>query len=430
MVIKLKEFEVTKIADGIDVVNAPANRFKVNELAISFCLPLKAETASRNALLGFMLSHTTKQYPTLKEFNKKLAMLYGAGVVCSVSKLGENQCITLVVSSLDDKFAIENEKISRESFELLLSLVFNPNVDENGDFYQEDIDREKRLLIEKLESEQNEKRIYSLRQLEKNMFKNEPFAVNRYGTVDDIKSVTNGDLKYALAEMKANAKIQIATVGTADKDEIVEIVKNSFSSVERSYCPLKPAVFVPKADEVNTITERIAVKQGKLLLGFRVNSQDDFSANSSMRAFCDLFGGGPYSKLFANVREKLSLCYYCSARYDRKKSNIIIQCGCEEENMDKAVAEILVQLETIQNGDFDEEFAASKIGLSDVINGVNDDSALLLSWYSNQITDNEILSPNDSASQNKAVTKEDIIRCSKLLSLDTIYKLVSNGEAE
>lgn len=426
----LKEFKKIEICSGVDLVCVDTDRFKTNEISITFSVPLDEKTASSNALLLGLITRTTKAYPTPALFNQKLSMLYGAGVAGVVSKYGENQGLTLAVSSLDDRFALDNESISADSFELLMSLIFAPNVDENGCFSDDDIAREKRVLIEKLEGEINEKRVYSLRQLEKNMFKNEPYSINRYGTVDNIKAVTNDDLKASLEYIKSNAKIQITAVGTVNTEMVEKIARSYFSAVERDYISPKASVFVPVAEKVNTVTERIDVKQGKLVLGFRVNDQSDFVPNSAMRSFCDVFGGGPYSKLFLNVREKLSLCYYCSARYDRRKSNIIIQCGCEEENMDKAVEEILNQLEEIKKGNFDTELEASKIGLCDVINGVNDDSISLANWYSSQINDYELVSPSMSAEHNNSVTKADVQACAELLSLDTIYKLCKAEEVE
>lgn len=426
----MKDFETICVASGVQIVSAPANRFKTNEISISFCTPLSAKTASRNALCANLLARTTKKYPTLSEFNKKLAMLYGASVTCSVVKLGENQLLTLNASSLDDRFSFENDKISVDAFNLLMSMVFDANVDENGLFYPQDIDREKRLLAEKIESEENEKRIYSLRRLEQIMFDGEPYAVNRYGSVDAVKAVTADDLKSALEYFKTNAKIQITVVGNADVNAIADLAKQYFSTLRRDYIAPQKAVFVPTADSVNTVEERIDVKQGKLVLGFRVNLQSDFKPVPEMLAFSDIFGGGPYSKLFLNVREKLSLCYYCSAKYDRRKSSVIIQCGCEEENMDKAVEEILNQLADIKNGSFDDAFASSKIALADTLNGAYDDSLTLSSWYLAQIADDEIISPADSASNIAAVTKQQVQDCADLLTLDTIYKLVGNKEGE
>ena len=118
----MKDFETICVASGVQIVSAPANRFKTNEISISFCTPLSAKTASRNALCANLLARTTKKYPTLSEFNKKLAMLYGASVTCSVAKLGENQLLTLNASSLDDRFSFENDKISVDAFNLLMSI--------------------------------------------------------------------------------------------------------------------------------------------------------------------------------------------------------------------------------------------------------------------------------------------------------------------
>ncbi len=149
-----------------------------------------------------------------------------------------------------------------------------------------------------------------------------------------------------------------------------------------------------------------------------------------MRSFADVFGGGPYSRLFTKVREEMSLCYYCSARYNRQKSFIIVQCGCEEENMEKAVSQILRQLDEIKNGNFDYEFKSSKISLTDAINSVYDAPESLENWYLSQITDDEFKAPGESAARNNAVTKEQIIECADLVTLDTIYRLVSTGEDE
>ncbi len=426
----MKEFEKIEISNGIDLVRVKADRFKTNEISFEFCVPLKKETASVNSLLISLLSHQGNEYPNMIDLNKKLAMLYGAVVVGCSSKLGENQVLSLNISSLDDRFSLEDAKISTESIELLLSLIFNPKFDNDGYFYDKDIEQEKRLLCEKLRSDENEKRIYALNQTEKYMFEGEPYAINAKGSIEDIEKITKQDLKNAWLNIIKTAKIQLYVVGSADVTKAIELVKEQMADVKREYVAPVESVFVPVAKEKKEIVERIDVKQGKLVLGFRVNMKPDDKRTADMRSFCDIFGGGPYSKLFANVREKLSLCYYCCARYNRLKSCITIECGCEEENMDKAVEEILNQLEIMKSGDFDNEFNSSKISLNDAFNSVKDDSLLLASWYRKQICEDTIKSPSDSANENEAVTKENVKACASLLSLNMIYKLVGNKEGE
>lgn len=426
----MKDFNITSIADGVSVLSVPANRFKTNEISISLVAPLDEKTVSVNSVLINMLSRSTKKYPNMLSLNRKLDMLYGASVTGSVIKSGNSQILNLTVSSLDDRFSLENNRISTESLELLFSMIFDAKLDENGDFFPEDIEREKRIVIDKINSENNEKRIYALRRLEEIMFKNEPFAINRYGTIDSVNAVTNDDLKNALSSLIASSKIVVTAVGNANEAEIVALTKSAFENVSRSCVAPKQDIYVEKAEELQDVTERIEVKQGKLVLGFRVNAKPESDITQAVRALADVFGGGPYSKLFVNVREKLSLCYYCSARYDRRNGSIIVQCGCEEENMDKAIAEILNQLDAIKNGNFDTELEASRMGLCDSINSVSDDSTYLLSWYSGQAVDNRVLSPAMSSANHLAVTKEQIIEAANLVTFDTVYRLCSVKEAE
>lgn len=308
-----------KIGDGIELICVNADRFKTNEIAISLALPLKKETAAVNALLAGLLTRKSSMYPDIASLNRKLAHIYGASLSGTVSKISECQVVKLGITCLDDRFSLDGESISFEGLELLVSLLFSPKLDENGEFFDEDIESEKRILIEKIESEENEKRTYVLRQTEKEMFDGEPYAVNRFGTVEDIKKITKNDVRTAWTNLLSGAKIMITVVGNADAEKICACIEDKFSRIERSYSPLPEAVFVPEAKNVKDKTERIEVKQGKLVLGFRVNMKPGDELTAAMRTFCDVFGGGPYSKLFTNVREKMSLCYYCSARYTRLK---------------------------------------------------------------------------------------------------------------
>ncbi len=422
------EFIKKEICDGVDLVAIPANRFKTNQITISLALPLKEQTASANALALGLVARRCEEYPNMIELNRRLAALYGATVYDSVTKVGESQVLSLSATCLDDRFSLDGESISFDCIKLLTSLLVKPRLNENGEFYSDDVENEKRILTEKLNSEENEKRVYVLRQTEAKMFAGEPYAVNKYGTVSNVEALDSEAVTKAWLDMLKKAKIFVTLVGDVNVDKVYDYLKIVFSFVSREYEALPKPVFVPEAKEVKNYLERIDVKQGKLVMGFRANVKPDEELTKAMRSFCDIFGGGPYSKLFANVREKMSLCYYCSARYTRLKSYIMIQSGCLEENMDKAVNEIMHQLEVIKSGDFDEEFDSSKMALSDAVMSIGDTPEALESWYINQITDEKIKSPSDVANEINSVTKEQIVKCANLLSLDTVYKLVGSEE--
>lgn len=420
-------FVKNEIAGGVELISVPTDQFKTNELAISFAVKLDKNTVSANAVLINLLSRKCAKYPTMLALNKKLASLYGATVYPVIQKNGDHQVLTLGMTCLNDRFAIGNESISYECVKLLTSLVFEPN--ENG-FLQEDVDTEKRIIIEKIKAEENEKREYAANKAIELMFEGDPFSLNKFGSVEFVEAVTVDDVQKAWENILSTAKVLVTAVGNTDTDKILAHLTERFSKLDRKYIPLENKKTPLSSSDIKERVERIDVKQGKLVLCYDVDTEPYSPINPAMRSFCDIFGGGPYSKLFANVREKLSLCYYCSASFIRAKSYIIIQSGCLEENMDKAIAEIDNQLNEIISGNFDDEFNSSKIALKDMLLSVEDSPVTIQAWYSSQILDKEYKTPEMSAMENDAVTKEQIIECANLIKLNTIYKLTSLEEAE
>ena len=123
------------------------------------------------------------------KLNARLAELYGAALIPSVSKIGEAQVVRLAMTMIDDRFALENESIYQQCAQLLCDLVFEPNF-ENGLFNEVEVDREKRLLLERIESQKNDKRVYALLRCEEIMCENEAYGINYYGNADDVKALT------------------------------------------------------------------------------------------------------------------------------------------------------------------------------------------------------------------------------------------------
>lgn len=422
------EFIKKDISDGIEVVGVPVNRFKTNLITVSIALKLEKDKVSANSVMLGLLARRGKKYPNMLSLNRKLASLYGATLNDTVSKIGECQVLSLSATCLNDKFSLDGESIAFECVKLLSSLIFEPKLDENGNFFDEDIEAEKRILIEKINSEENEKRIYVLRKTEEKMFSNEPYSINKYGYVKDVETLSSNDIKTAWVNALSKAKILITVVGNTDIDKVYNHLLGEFKNINRNYIHLPNPVFIGKSEKVNNYIERIDVKQGKLVLGFRADVKPKDDLAKAMRSFTDIFGGGPYSKLFANVREKMSLCYYCSARYTRLKSCILVQCGCLEENMDKAVNEILHQLDVIKSGDYEEEFNSSRMALVDAVGAVCDMPETIESWYIQQICDERYKTPQEVCDDINNVKYSEIKECANLVSLDTVYKLVGQEE--
>jgi predicted Zn-dependent peptidase len=159
-------------------------------------------------------------------------------------------------------------------------------------------------------------------------------------------------------------------------------------------------------------------------MGFRTGGDLPMEQQNATRVMAALYGGTPFSKLFANVREKLSLCYYCAARYDRAYKAMLVDSGVEAANFQKAYDEILRQLQALSQGDFtDEELQNTKLLLKTSLRAVTDSLGAIESWYMTQILEGTEVSPQKEIEQVQAVTREDIIQAAGRVTLDTVYFL-------
>lgn len=424
----MTDYVQKKIAPGVELLAVPAGRFKTNELAIHLAVPMEEQMAANYALAISAVSRKGKAYPDMRALHLQLDKLYGAAISVTANKSGGCQILKMGITTLDDRFALDDEKIAEAGLELLMNLLFDPLLGEDGLFSPADIETERRVLLEKLAAEENEKRLYAVMQMQQIMFAGDPYRINPKGTKETLLAATPESVTAAWHRMLRESKMLVTMVGSTDPEAACAALRRRLEGVERAYQPMPTPHFVARCEQVKDVRESEKIRQGKLVLGFRVDMRPDDSLAPAMRSFCDVFGGGPYSKLFMNVREKMSLCYYCSARFVRQNSYIFIQCGCEEENMDKAVAEILHQLEMIRDGDCKAELESSRIAMIDALDGVADTPNGLENWYAARLLDDVFRTPAQVAEETRSVTVEQLQECAGRLSLDTVYRLVAEKE--
>lgn len=416
------KFELSNGVDGLFVKNT---RFNTTLISFNFFLPLKKETVAVNALLPFMLTTGSKKYPDFSKLNLKLSRLYGATLSASSEKIGDYQMLKMAVSVIGDKYTLDDESLTFEACGLLSELIFEPNV-ENGAFLDADVEREKRKAIEHIQGEMSEKRIYAKQRLIEEMYKNEPYGLSKCGTVEQVEKITGQELFAAWENMLKSAYCFVDVVSNALPVGFFDEISNRFSSIQRKDVTVMGKTEPTKqAQKVNTVTERLDVAQGKLVMGFSMEKAKGEDAQLPALVMTDIFGGAPYSRLFTNVREKLSLCYYCAASSVRIKGLLTVDSGVEEANVDKAQKEILNQLEIVKNGEFtDFEYESSLKGIADSLRTYNDSQELLDSWYSIKAVSGKFVSPDETADKIATITKEQIIAAAKTVSLHTVYRLL------
>ena len=421
--------KIISLSEGAEGLFIKTDRFKTTLISFNFYLPLKKETIAEFALLPFILTSCSKKYPDFSQLNYKLSRLYGARLDSSAEKYGDWQLLKMTVSVINDRYSLDGESLANRACDMLLGLIFEPST-ENGAFLENDVSREKRKAIEHIKGEISEKRILAKNRLIEEMYKDEPYGVPKCGTVEDVEKITGSSLYTAWQNMLKTAFIRVNVVGSSVPSGFFERISENFALLDRKDITL-PKISAPTKENktVSKVTDRMDVKQGKLCLGFSSEMYGNDDDSLPLMIMCDIFGGGPYSRLFSNVREKMSLCYYCSASAVRQKGLITVESGIETENAEKAEKEILNQLETVKKGEFtDFEFESSIKSVCDSLSSYGDSQAAIDTWYTMKINNNGTYSPTEIAERIKAITRDEVTAAAKGVKLHTVYKLLPKEE--
>ena len=228
--------------------------------------------------------------------------------------------------------------------------------------------------------------------------------------------------------MLSTAVFQITVVGAADADKVASVFEKHFEKIERKPAEIE-TVFIQRGRRFNHFEEKFPVNQGKLVMGFRAGMQHRRDNIFAMTVMNDIFGMGTYSKLFMNIREKMSLAYYCWSRLVASKGIVLVESGIDTDKERKVSAEVLSQLSDLRNGKTDPEvLESSKRALRERHTFTTPEG--ILGWYSAQVTCDEIITPDEMVSGIEQVTMDDVCAAAKKLSIDTIFMLSAQEEAE
>lgn len=417
------------LAEGVNGLFIKNDRFNTTLISFNFFTPLKETSASENALLISLISTCSNQFPDFSKLNYELDRLYGAKLQAGVEKVGDCLLLRLAISVINDKFTLEQDSVVKAASNLLVKLIFEPKL-VNDEFCEEDIAREKRKLIEHIKGEKSEKRLYAKTRMIEEMFKGEPYGCYKYGTEEQVKNLSGKDLYNAWVKLLKTAYVNVQVVGSSIPSGLFDDIKSAFENVTRGKITNpKKCKKAEKAEKVRTVNEKMDIAQGKLVMGFSSDVSGDDDVALPLMLATDIFGGGPYSKLFSNVREKMSLCYYCSASSVRKKGIVTVESGVESKNANKAQKEILKQLEAVKSGEFsDFEFNSSVKSICDSLNTYNDSQTSLDLWYSLKAVNKNVYSPEETAEKISRITKKQVIKAANGINLHTVYKLLPKEE--
>ncbi len=421
------------ISDGISLGYIRQTKFKTNFFKICLCIDLEKEYTTKLSLLSGVLMRASKNYPGISEINNRLDYLYDMNVSCGTYKRGERLFFSYECDFLKNEFLPDaGENLLLEAIEMFRELVFNPYL-VDGAFDKKILDSEKTDLANSIKSIINYKNAYVKEKCIEALCKGEKYSISDQGELSDVEKIDEKSLYEFYKWLLDSARVEIIFVGEADVQQICDSLGEIFSkNTNRNPVKLCDTYITGEAkSKLCDITEKMEVNQGKLAIGFRTGVGVTDEDSVAMSLFAEIFGGSPMSKLFMNVREKLSLCYYCRASLDSYKGIMLVLSGIQSKNRDKSFDAIMKELSDIQNGNVSQnEFEAAKLSLINSYKTLDDSPAALAGWYISRILCGSFKNPEEVVDSIKNTTLEQIIAVSKKVRPDTVYFLKGDDAEE
>ncbi|NLA87718.1 MAG: insulinase family protein [Clostridiales bacterium] len=422
----MQEVTRTQIMPDAHLTCVKTDKFKTCCLSLNLITKLDKDTASKNALLPRVLLRGTLTHPDMESINSYLDELYGARVIPMVRKKGELHCIGFLADFIDDDFVPAGENLLEKTASLLGELMLSPNT-HGGLLVSDYVDSERKNLINDIRAGINDKRSYSIDRLFELMCADEAFGTNKLGSEHSAEAITAAALTKHYRNTVASSRIEIFYCGAHDTERVEAAVRRALSALPRKSAAEFTGTDVrlqASGKEPRSFTDKLEVNQGKLTLGFRLG-QCMLSPNyAALMVFNAVFGGSVTSKLFLNVREKLSLCYYASSVIEKHKGIMAVASGVEFSKFEDAKREILAQLDAVKKKDISEwELLSARRAVITTIKSTMDKPTGLEELFFDQSVASIKITPDELAALADSVTLEEVAEIASGVELDTVYYL-------
>lgn len=414
--------QVMTILPGVILRCVSDTRFKQGCFSVQLVRKMCREEASLNALLPAVLLRGTVKSPDLRDITLRLDDLYGASVGALVRRVGDYQTTGLTCSFIEDKYALAGDRILEPMLQFLGELLLNP-VLENGAFRRDYVESEKKNLIAAMEAQKNDKRAYAAAQLLRHMCREDSFGIPRLGEKQQVLGINARGAYAHYQKILRESPIELFYVGSADPEKVAVLVKPLFKKIERNYGNL-PAQTAFAGGKEGRYTQTMEVTQGKLAMGFVTPITIRDPEFAAMQVCNTVLGAGMTSKLFMQVREKLSLCYDISSGYHGSKGILTVQSGidCDKESLVRE--EIQAQLAECKCGNItQEELVAAKEAICSSLQGTHDSPSAIEGYYASAALSGLNMTPGEYTAAVRAVTAEQVTAAARTLKLHTVYFL-------
>ncbi len=418
-----------KVTDGISLSVINTDKFKSSVFSFSLTTKYSLENSANVTILAKLLNRGSKKYPSIAEVNRALDELYSSYLEIKSNRKVNMLSFNLTADILDNKYALDGTDILGGVISVTADLLFNP-LFLTEDF--EDIfEHEKKLISDSLKASRVNPRSYATMRCAELVSRDEPCSFTLEMLMEAHEATTLESVREFYRNLLSASHIDVFYIGGESGDAVAAKLKSCFAdfapnSLTEEFC--RPRAYMHKPYVFGS--EQLPVSQGKLAMGFNmgVTLADGIHKYCTALLLNEIFGGSAASKLFLNVRERMSLCYYCSSSCGLYTGSMLVSCGFEVKNFEKVRSAILAEFENIQNGDISEfELEAAKKSLINVYTQLYDTPIELQAFYGERIFFGILDRIEDCISEFSSITAEEISALAQKISLAAAFYVEGTG---
>ena len=415
------------LASGGTLSVCQTDKFKAGMLSVSLVLPIERERTWMTSLLLSVLRRGTEKYPTLAAINRQLDYLYGTELSIRNFYRGDCQIIGFSADLLGSAFLPDGEDLTAGVLDVMHQILVCPILDANGLLDARYVESEKMQQCDHIRALKNSPRGYASERCRSILYRNEPCGASVYGEIEAIERVTAEELTAHWRWLLSVLHLDCFYVGAEPGEHVRSALDAVFGTVGTTggafVVPSSPTI-VRTAEEIIRTEETLAVGQSQLIMALRTGIAMFDPAYYACMIVNEMLGNSPISKLFMQVRERLSLCYFCSSHYNSYKGTLLIHCGLDAKDREAAEEAILAQLRAMANGEFSrEELLAAKQSLQSAYQQLGDSPAALESFYFGRSLLGLKETVESARKRFGAVTREDVIAAARGMTLEVVYFL-------
>lgn len=411
-----------QLQPGIFLRSCCDTRFKTGCLSLQLIRSARREEAAMNALISAVLLRGTEKHPDLRAITLHLDDLYGATVGSLVRRVGDYQTTGFYCSFTEDQYALDGDKILEPTVAFLEELLLQPRL-EDGVFFESYVEGEKRNLLAAIEAQKNDKRIYAAAQLMKYMCAEDSTGIPRLGEPEDIRELEPVGLYKHYKKILQESRIELFYVGSQDEGRIAELLGTMFVKIERNYIPIPEQTPFRDGGKIRR-QEQMEVTQAKLQMGFITPSSINTPDFVPFQVLNMVFGGGMTSKLFMNIREKMSLCYDIGSSYQGGKGILTVGAGMDCQMVETVEKEVLCQLSKCCRGEISEqELESAKAALLSSLRSIHDSPSAIENYYATGALSGLNLTIPEYMEQVRQVNVKRLVEVAKKIELHSVYLL-------